>query len=284
MMTATVASTESKALRLARYLREFVGLRSTTVFDVNKYESVLWFGDMPQEPECLSPAWNDGAESGDPWLVVHKQQFPKPPVAPEIILPWIDQQALRRAAPEMPALWPTRLESDLEAAVAEGEEAPLVERKLEDHPEVTTAYNCFRPNWEAWAAEYQRRSRLMLAPFRAPADQATRGSRFSSRSASGRLMMGSEGWGGNNLNRALAANCWLGCRSVAGTTTIWSPVRRSRWSEQTGCQRPSILASRSRRSEKRKRRSIASQACGLIRRTGRSLPSTLLGELRSASR
>src|SRR5712691_10778848 len=46
----------------------------------------------------------------------------------------------------------------------------------------------------------------MLAPFRAPADQATRGSRFSSRSASGRLMMGSEGWGGNNLNRALAAH------------------------------------------------------------------------------
>src|SRR5216684_9245261 len=46
----------------------------------------------------------------------------------------------------------------------------------------------------------------MLAPFRAPADQTTRGSRFSSRSASGRLMMGSEGWGGNNLNRALAAH------------------------------------------------------------------------------
>ncbi|HEV7442439.1 MAG TPA: hypothetical protein VGO18_07570, partial [Steroidobacteraceae bacterium] len=31
---------------------------------------------------------------------------------------------------------------------------------------------------------------FMLAPFRAPADEATRGSRFSSRTASGRLMMG----------------------------------------------------------------------------------------------
>src|SRR5260370_3296259 len=38
------------------------------------------------------------------------------------------------------------------------------------------------------------------------ADDATRGSRFSSRSASGRFMMGSEGWGGNNLNGVLAAN------------------------------------------------------------------------------
>src|SRR5271169_5542523 len=94
----TDASSESKALPLARYLKEFVGLRSTTVYDVNKYESVLWFGDMPQEPECQSPAWNDEFVPGDPWLVVHKQQFPKPPVPPEIILPWIDQQALKRAA------------------------------------------------------------------------------------------------------------------------------------------------------------------------------------------
>src|SRR5262249_23621667 len=57
---------ESKALRLARYLKEFVGLRSTTVYDVNKYESVLWFGDMPQEPECQSPAWKDEFAAGDP--------------------------------------------------------------------------------------------------------------------------------------------------------------------------------------------------------------------------
>ena len=68
---------ESKALRLARYLREFVGLRSTTVSDVDKYETVLWFGDMPNEPECSSPAWNEGLEPGGPWLEVRKQQFPR---------------------------------------------------------------------------------------------------------------------------------------------------------------------------------------------------------------
>src|SRR6266567_3895819 len=63
----------------------------------------------------------------------------------------------------------------------------------------------------------------MLAPFRASADQATRGSRFSSRSASGRLMMGSEGWGGNNLNRALAAHQ----RQERGTLRT-HPTRRPR--------------------------------------------------------
>jgi hypothetical protein len=138
---------ESKALRLARYLKEFVGLRSTTVYDVNKYESVLWFGDMPQEPECQSPAWNDEFAAGDPWLVVHKQQFPRPPAPPEIVLPWVDQKALKRATAEMPALWRTRLEPDLKVKIGEGEEPPSVEQRLDDHPDVAAAYERYRPSW-----------------------------------------------------------------------------------------------------------------------------------------
>src|SRR5438477_6286412 len=42
---------------------------------------------------------------------------------------------------------------------------------------------------------------LLLSPFCASADDATRGSCFSSRSAPSRLMMGSEGWGGT-ISRA----------------------------------------------------------------------------------
>jgi hypothetical protein len=80
MKMDAIALSESKALRLARYLKEFVGLRSTTVYDVNKYESMLWFDDMPQEPDCQSPAWNHEFVADDPWLVIHKQQFPKPPM------------------------------------------------------------------------------------------------------------------------------------------------------------------------------------------------------------
>jgi hypothetical protein len=144
-VTVSTASSESKALRLARYLKEFVGLRSTTVYDLNKYESVLWFGDMPQERECQSPAWNNEFEAGDPWLVVHKQQFPKPPVPPEIILPWIDQQALKRAAAEIPKLQPTRMEPDSRAEIGEGEEPPLIELRLIDFPEVVGAYDPLSP-------------------------------------------------------------------------------------------------------------------------------------------
>ena len=153
-------SIESKALRLARYLKEFVGLRTTTVFDVNKYESVLWFGDMPQEPECQSPAWNDDFNIGDPWLVVKKQEFLKPPAPPEVILPWIDQQAFKRAGSEIPRLRSTCLAADPEAETGEGEEAPLIELQLADHPEVVRSYDRYRPTWEAWSDEYLRRDRI----------------------------------------------------------------------------------------------------------------------------
>jgi hypothetical protein len=158
-MMDTVLS-ESKAVRLARYLKEFVGLRSTTVYDIEKYDSVLWFGEMPQGPECQSPAWNDEFAPGDPWLTVHKQQLPKPPVPPEMVLGWVDEQALKRAASEMPSLRPTRLIADLDAEVGEDEDPPLVETRLEDHPEVIRAYDQFRPSWEAWSKEHQRRSRI----------------------------------------------------------------------------------------------------------------------------
>ena len=68
-----------------------------------------------------------------------------------------------------------------------------------------------------------RPDEYMLSSSRAPADDAPRGSRFSSRSVSGRLMMELEGWGGDNLNRALAANQ----RRDRGTLRT-HPIRRPR--------------------------------------------------------
>jgi hypothetical protein len=129
-----------------------------TVHDVGKYESVLWFGAMPQDPDCQSPAWHDDFELGTPWLGVRKQQLPKAPPPPEIIHPWIDQEALRRATAEIPALHPTRrLIPDGPAEIGDGEEPPLVEDRISEHPEVATAYDRYLPSWNNWCAEYRRR-------------------------------------------------------------------------------------------------------------------------------
>jgi very-short-patch-repair endonuclease len=150
---------EDSALRLARYLKEFVGLRTTTVRDVTKYESVLWFGDMPQDPDCRSGAWTDDHESGAPWLEVKKQEFGQPPAPPEAILPWVDERALKRATPEPPVLRPTILLPDDQVDAAE-ESASLVEHSLEDHPEVQQAYARYLPAWTAWSTEYRRREAI----------------------------------------------------------------------------------------------------------------------------
>jgi hypothetical protein len=75
-------------------------------------------------------------------------------------LPWVEEQALRRASAEMPALQPTRLGPDPMAKIDEGEEPPLIEVKLEDYPEIIAAFEQFRPSWEAWSAEYLRRDRI----------------------------------------------------------------------------------------------------------------------------
>jgi len=159
-MSDKTSQTESKELRLAKYLREFVGLRTTMVRDIAKYETVLWFGDMPQEPDCLSPAWIDDCEPDGAWLEVRKQKFAKLSPPPELILPWVNEQDLHKATENMPALKEVAFFPDEDAEVEDDEDPPLVQRHLTDHPEVTRAYEQFRPTWEAWSAEYRRRKRI----------------------------------------------------------------------------------------------------------------------------
>src|SRR5680860_579324 len=149
--------TESPASRLARYLKEFVGLRSKTICEVTNYESVLWFGDMPQEADCVSGAWADDYNPEAPWLEVRKQHFRSPPEPPSVTAGWVDKNALRKATPQIPPLAATIFVEDPEAELADDEAPPLVEHHLSAHPDVADAYEAFRPAWEAWSSDYLRR-------------------------------------------------------------------------------------------------------------------------------
>ena len=152
--------TEHLALRLAQYLKEFVRHRTPPVSDIDKYEAVLWFADIPQEADCRSGAWTDDWEQGDAWLEVEKQAFESAPELPGIVIPWVDEQAFKRAAPEIPPLHASISVPDEEAELAEGETPPVVERALVDYPEVQAAYDEYRPSWEAWSMEYRRREAI----------------------------------------------------------------------------------------------------------------------------
>ena len=151
---------EHTALRLARYLREFVLHRTTPVSDIDKYDAVLWFADMPQEAACRSGAWAQERKLGDAWLEVEKQSFEPVPELPRIAIPWVDEQSLKRGTPEIPPLRVSISVPDEETELAEGEIPPLVERALVDHPEVQAAYAKYRPTWETWAMEHRRREAI----------------------------------------------------------------------------------------------------------------------------
>lgn len=150
---------ESKALRLAQYLKEFAGLRSSIIRNVDQYETVLWFNDMPQEAECHSPAWDSCYKLDDPWLEVRKQKLPKPPQCSGLLLPWLDQKSIERAY-ETPALRSIAYLPNLNAERNENEEPPLLEHNLQDHPEVEEEFNLYLPKWKIWSIEYKRREEI----------------------------------------------------------------------------------------------------------------------------
>lgn len=150
----------SPALRLAQYLREFVSLRASTVRDVTKYDSVIWFGDMPQETECFSPAWVDGCETDDPWLEVRKQQFEPMPTPPKDILPWVDEKALKCASEQIPPLKLYIKVEDKKAQRLDDEPPPLVDAYIDDYPEIKASYSKYRSRWQNWSDEYRRRQKI----------------------------------------------------------------------------------------------------------------------------
>ena len=131
----------------------------TIVREVDHYEDVLWFSDMPQEADCRSGAWADGLTARDALLEVRKQAFEPAPKLPEILVPWVDDQEIRRASRQMPPLRERIPVPAGDAEHGEGDTPPLW-RSLADHPDVQAAYDRYRPCWESWAEEHLRREAI----------------------------------------------------------------------------------------------------------------------------
>lgn len=153
----SAAGSEPPALRLARYLREFVGHRTTVLRDVDDYDEVLWFADMPQHADCRSGAWEDGSIASNAWLEVRKQAFEPAPELPKVLAPWVDEQEITRASRGMPPLRQSISVPDGDPGQAEGETPRPVTWSLSGHPEVQTTYDRYRAGWESWADERLRR-------------------------------------------------------------------------------------------------------------------------------
>lgn len=153
---------KEKACQLLRYLKAFVGLRSSVVRNVENYAkdgAVIWFHDMPRERDCASAIWGDGEEDQpEVWLRVRHQVLPTVPEAPAELEPWIDSRELRRSdAKSDPQL---KLVAFRQVPASEDQPASVEELRLADHPEVTEAWNRYLPKWKAWAEDHRRKSAI----------------------------------------------------------------------------------------------------------------------------
>ena len=102
------------AIALYSFLKEFAQLRTSTIFDVSRYEQVIWAADVPRESGCDCIAWRRGAPDGsggngsdEVWLEIRKPSLTQPPEPPESVRPWVQPDQIRNSSLDLPELRPT---------------------------------------------------------------------------------------------------------------------------------------------------------------------------------
>src|SRR5438876_10904471 len=71
-----------KAARLFTYLKEICQLRFVTVRDCRNYDELLWFDEIPREPECFCITWSGPTETNESWIEVRRSREPAGPAVP----------------------------------------------------------------------------------------------------------------------------------------------------------------------------------------------------------
>lgn len=138
-----------KAVRLFTYLKEVCQLRFVMVRDCRNYEQLLWFNDIPREPECLCIAWSGPTETNESWIEVRRSPEPGCPQVPNVCKDWISPSDLMNSAQT-----PTLRERIL-ALAREGEPPSYVE--ISQQPDVQARWQEYlTTKWEAWAKEHRR--------------------------------------------------------------------------------------------------------------------------------
>ena len=142
-----------KAVRLFTYLKEVCQLRFVKILDCRNYEQLLWFHDIPQEPECHCIAWNEQADGGEAWIEVRRGLEPVCPPLTSICKDWISPADLANSA-QKPSL-----QERILATAREGEAPSYIE--LVQKPAVRARWQEYLAvKWEPWAKEHLRWKRI----------------------------------------------------------------------------------------------------------------------------
>ena len=143
-----------RVVRLFDYLTKLVELRSRPVRDVDQYERVIWFAELPTEPEVTSVVGQPGRDPDD-WLVVRRPRLsPPPPLSPTLHL-WVDEDATRDLTSDL------SIRDAINVVVRERQDDGTVmdridEKRLFEEPLVRSAWEPYRSAWLAWATTRRR--------------------------------------------------------------------------------------------------------------------------------
>lgn len=110
--SSSTALLRDKAKQLFTYLKELSALRTSQVRDVNSYEKVFFWSNVPTEKGCHCIAWEvcdkdgypDNDHKADVWLEIHKPKLKPHPEPPAEIAEWLDPAEMGNSSLESPGL------------------------------------------------------------------------------------------------------------------------------------------------------------------------------------
>jgi len=160
----------ANAVNLFTFLKEYARLSHKPIraLDSDAYREILWFGNVPKEPECSCSIWKgQNGEDGKPlsfpsegWLEIRRPDRSEPPEPPEEVVPWINTDIWVDSQQELPALFATILNPDWESGIDDDDKISQF-LKLSDFPEIQTTWEHYIENkWWAWAENDRKKEKV----------------------------------------------------------------------------------------------------------------------------
>jgi very-short-patch-repair endonuclease len=146
-------------VNVIEYLSSLARVNSVVVRDIDSYQNILWFSDIPRNgTNCYARTW--GAEENTPddiWLEVKKMPEPPMPPVPKICEHWDIESQLRKFD-SLPSLQQSITITTKVIDSATGEQHETIETKrLSDNPAVQNSWDAYvQQKWQPWVAIYKK--------------------------------------------------------------------------------------------------------------------------------
>lgn len=98
------ANVQEQAINLFMFLKEIAKMRSKTICNLEKYDSVIWFENIPENDRCVSVFDSPEGERKELWLEVEQPRIPSPPRPPEELDDWIIAKEMNNPGLDHPQL------------------------------------------------------------------------------------------------------------------------------------------------------------------------------------